>query len=102
MVTLSSDPWNQIPFRNGPLSGDVIYLADPTLEVIRRWGLADRTMGLDCARPAAFILDEAGVIRWRHFPDNWRQRMNAEDYLDALGRAGGLTVPQVGSPEGRR
>ena len=67
-------------------------LSDPKGEVISAYGLADRCLGDDVARPAAFVLDAEGVVRWRHLPESWRVRLGAEDYRRALVNAGGLEL----------
>ena len=58
------------------------------MSLIRSWGLEDSTLTRACARPAAFIINAEGRIVWTHFPENWRQRLNRQDYELALARAG--------------
>lgn len=71
-------------FRDEMIGQGLVYLSDPDQTVIRRYGLQDQTLGRDLARPATFILDDNGVIRWRHLPSDWRLRMGPQAYLAAL------------------
>ena len=59
-------------------------LADPEGEVVRAYGLEDVCFGDDIARPAAFLIDAEGVVRWRNIPTSWRYRPGADVYLDAF------------------
>ena len=59
-------------------------LADPRAEVIRRYDLlhpAGSTQGQDIARPAEFLLDRNGVVRWRNLTDDYRVRARVEEVL---------------------
>jgi peroxiredoxin len=71
-------------YRDELVGRGLIYLSDPDQVVIKRYGLEDESLGRDLARPATFILDEEGVIRWRHLPSDWRNRMGPTAYLAAL------------------
>ncbi len=61
-------------------------LSDPRLEVIDRYGVRHPGAGPsgDIARPATFVLDREGVVRWRDFTDNWRIRLRPERVLEQL------------------
>jgi peroxiredoxin len=62
------------------------FLSDPTTEVIRRYHLLhhgggpDRT---DIARPAEFLVDRNGVVRWTNFTEDIRVRARADEMLAA-------------------
>jgi peroxiredoxin len=60
------------------------FLSDPKAEVIRRYDLLHRggsTDGKDIARPAEFLVDASGVVRWRNLTEDFRKRATPEDLL---------------------
>lgn len=59
------------------------FLSDPTLDVIRRYDVADQQEG---ARPAEFLVDAAGIVRWRYITDNLFVRATAGKMFDAAAR----------------
>ena len=62
-------------------------LSDPDLTVIDAYGLRHKGAaidGSDIARPALFIVDASGNIKWRFLTDNWRVRARVEDILKEL------------------
>jgi peroxiredoxin len=67
-------------------------VSDPGLAVIDRYGLrhVNAVPGVDVARPATFVLDGAGVVRWRSLTENYRIRPHPDDVLRALD---GLAAP---------
>ena len=73
----------------------MVYLSDPSMEVIEQYGLSDSTLGKQVARPASFLLDAEGRVLWRHLPKDWRIRMGGDEYLEAYER---FLSPQAGTP----
>jgi peroxiredoxin len=62
------------------------FLSDPNAEVIRRYDLLHQRGGPDgkgIARPAEFLLDASGVVRWRNLTEDFRVRATPEDVLKA-------------------
>jgi peroxiredoxin len=62
------------------------FLSDPELEVIRRYDLVhaeELASGKDIARPAEFLIDPSGTIRWRMVTENFSVRARAEHVLEA-------------------
>lgn len=70
------------------------FLSDPKLEVIRRYDLVHASddpnlpaisgrEDADIARPAEFLLDPSGTIRWRMVTENLSVRARAEQVLEA-------------------
>jgi peroxiredoxin len=56
------------------------------LDVIRRYGLvhvAGGPEGHDISRPAEFLVDKSGVVRWENFTEDVRVRPRAKEMLDA-------------------
>ena len=56
------------------------FLSDPGLSVIRRYDVADG----EAARPAEFLLDSSGVVRWRNLTTSMFVRARPEQLLDAI------------------
>jgi len=62
------------------------FLSDPNAEVIRRYDLLHTGAGInghDIARPAEFLLDSSGTIRWMNLTDDVRVRARPEQMLQA-------------------
>ena len=62
------------------------FLSDPKLEVIRRYDLVhanELASGRDIARPAEFLLDSSGTIRWRMVTENFFVITRPEQVLEA-------------------
>ena len=61
-------------------------LSDPKAEVIRRYELlhpAGSPDGKDISRPAEFLLDRTGTVRWVNFTEDIRVRPKAQQLLAA-------------------
>lgn len=60
------------------------FLSDPEAEVIRHYDLLHPGAGVggkDIARPAEFLVDASGVVRWRNLTEDLRVRAIPEDAL---------------------
>lgn len=96
---ISTSAWSEIEFRSDRLRDGLVLLSDPGGRVIADYGLSDVTLGEEVARPATFVIDPAGVVRWRHLPQDWRRRLSALDYLkvfDSIDK--GAPVPALDEP----
>ena len=63
-----------------------IFLSDPKAEVIRRYDLLHVGGGIngqDIARPAEFLLDSSGVVRWVNLTEDYRVRARPEQMIAA-------------------
>ena len=63
------------------------FLSDPKAEVIRRYDLLHPGGGIggaDIARPAEFLLDSSGTIRWVNLTESYKVRVSAETVLKVL------------------
>ena len=61
-------------------------LSDRNAEVIRRYDLLHKGAGeggRDIARPAEFLVDRNGVVRWRNLTEDFRVRATPEQMLAA-------------------
>jgi peroxiredoxin len=61
-------------------------LSDPGAAVIRRYGILDPGgfRGEDIAHPATFVVDTAGVVRWKVVETDYRLRPRTDDVVAAL------------------
>jgi len=65
------------------------FLSDPRAETIRQYGVLHPKggqSGQDIARPAEFLVDAAGTIRWVNLTDDLRVRARPEPVLAAIDR----------------
>jgi peroxiredoxin len=61
-------------------------LSDPNAEVIRRYDLVHAGAGeggKDIARPAEFLIDPSGTVRWVNLTENYMVRARPEQVLEA-------------------
>jgi peroxiredoxin len=61
-------------------------LSDPQTETIRRYNLLHKgggPEGSDIARPAEFLVDSSGTVRWTNFTEDVRIRAKADEMLAA-------------------
>ena len=62
------------------------FLSDPKAEAIRRYDLLHPGSGIngqDIARPAEFLLDAGGTVRWVNLTENYLVRARPEQILEA-------------------
>jgi peroxiredoxin len=62
------------------------FLSDPKLDAIRRYDLVHAGQGEnggDIARPAEFLIDPSGTVRWRMLTENYFVRARPEQILEA-------------------
>ena len=62
------------------------FLSDPNAEVIRRYDILHKGAGMgghDVARPAEFLVDRGGVVRWRNLTEDLRVRARPEAMVAA-------------------
>jgi len=61
------------------------FLSDPKAEAIRRYDLLHAGAGIqgqDVARPAEFLLDSSGTVRWLNLTENYWVRARPEQILE--------------------
>jgi peroxiredoxin len=62
------------------------FLSDPGAEAIRRYGVLHAGAGIhghDIARPAEFLLDSSGTVRWVNLTEDLRVRARPEQMIAA-------------------
>ena len=87
LVGISVDP-PEINRRQSQKRGYTFpLLSDPKMHVIRRYDVLHPGAGPkggDIARPAEFLLDSNGIVRWVNLTDNIAVRARPEQVLEAL------------------
>ena len=87
VVGISADP-PDINHRQSQKGGYTFpLLSDPNAKIIRRYDVLHPgagPKGADIARPAEFILDSNGVVRWVNLTENIAVRARPEQVLEAL------------------
>ena len=65
---------------------DFPLLSDPDHRVIDRYGIfnMEDPRGREIARPATYVIDREGVVRWRFVEVNYRVRPSNDDILVEL------------------
>ena len=63
------------------------FLSDPNAKVIRRYDVLHRGAGMkghDIARPAEFLVDSSGTVRWVNLTNDFRVRARPEQMIQAV------------------
>lgn len=86
VVGISVDPPDVNQRHSQKLGYTFPLLADPKAKVIRRYDVLHPgagPKGADIARPAEFLLDSDGIVRWINLTDNIAVRARPEQVLEA-------------------
>jgi len=62
------------------------FLSDPDAEVIKRYDLLHAGAGIkghDVARPAEFLVDSTGTVRWVNLTEDLRVRARPDQMIEA-------------------
>ena len=62
------------------------FLSDANADVIRRYDILHKGAGIsghDVARPAEFLVDRGGTVRWRNLTESFRVRARSEAMVAA-------------------
>lgn len=88
VLAISVDPVEASQQLAADLKLAYVLLSDPELKVIDAYGVRHPGGGggKDIARPATFILDRDGVVRWRDLTENYRVRVRPERILEELAK----------------
>jgi peroxiredoxin len=85
-VAISVDPSNVSEDLRRKAGLTFTFLSDPKTDVIRRYDLlhlGGGPEGHDISRPAEFLVDRSGVVRWENFAEDVRVRARADQMLAA-------------------
>jgi peroxiredoxin len=86
VVGISVDPPDVNKRQSQKLGYTFPLLSDPEAKVIRRYDVLHPgagPKGVDIARPAEFLLDLNGIVRWVNLTDNIAVRARPEQMLEA-------------------
>jgi peroxiredoxin len=89
VVAISVDPPEINRRQRQKLGFTYTFLSDPNAEVIRRYDLLHSgagPKGADIARPAEFLIDSSGTVRWVNLTDNIAVRARPDQVLKAFAR----------------
>jgi peroxiredoxin len=87
VVGISVDPPETNQRQSRKLGYTFPLLSDPKVEVIRRYDVLHPgagPKGADIARPAEFLVDASGVVRWVNLTDSIAVRARPEQVLTAF------------------
>ena len=87
VVAISVDPPEINKRQSQKLGYTFPLLSDPNAKVIRRYDVLHPgagPKGADIARPAEFLLDSDGIVRWVNLTDNIAVRARPEQMLEAF------------------
>ena len=87
VVGISVDPPDINQRQSQKLGYTFPLLSDPKAKVIRRYDVLHPGVGpksADIARPAEFLIDSNGVVRWVNLTDNIAVRARPEEVLGAF------------------
>ncbi|MFQ5662697.1 MAG: peroxiredoxin family protein [Terriglobia bacterium] len=99
IVAISTDPPDVIRKHVDKQGYSFLFLSDTQTEVIRRYALlrkGEGTRGADVARPAQFLIDSTGIVRWRNLNDDMRVRARPENILKVIDE---LSVAPSSAPQ---
>jgi peroxiredoxin len=91
IVGISIDPPEINRRQSQKLGYSFPLLSDPKAEVIRRYDVLHPgagPKGADIARPAEFLIDSNGMVRWVNLTENIAVRARPEQVLDAFNQIG--------------
>ena len=91
IVGISVDPPEINRRQSQKLGYSFPLLSDPKAEVIRRYDVLHPgagPKGADIARPAEFLIDSSGMVRWVNLTENIAVRARPEQVLDAFNQIG--------------
>jgi len=87
VVGISVDPLDVNRRQSQKLGYTFPLLSDPKTQVIRRYDVLHTGAGpkrADIARPAEFLLDSNGIVRWVNLTENIAVRARPEQVVEAL------------------
>jgi peroxiredoxin len=91
IVGITVDPPEMNRRQSQKLGYSFPLLSDRNAEVIRRYDVLHPgagPKGADIARPAEFLIDSNGIIRWVNLTENIAVRARPEQVLDAFNQIG--------------
>lgn len=87
VVAISTDPAETTRGHCQKLGFTYTFLSDPKAEVVRSYGLLHPSAGPngeDIARPAEFLIDSHGLVRWMNLTGSVTARARPEVVIEAF------------------
>jgi peroxiredoxin len=88
VIGISADPPETNREHSRKLGYTFTLLSDPSSDVIRRYDLLHEKggpSGEDISRPAEFLIDSTGTVRWSNLTTSFTVRARPEQVLAVLG-----------------
>ena len=85
-VAISVDPPEESARLRTTAGFTFTFLSDTKMDAIRRYDLVHNgggQEGRDISRPAEFLVDSSGIVRWENFTEDIRIRPKADEMLAA-------------------
>lgn len=100
LVAISVDPPETTREHVAKMGWTYAFLSDPHAEVIRRYDLLHPDGGEagDIARPAEFLIDPGGTIRWTDVTENYWVRARPETVLETFDQLAAAAAPPSSPP----
>ncbi len=87
MVAISVDPPSVTQHLRETAGYTFLFLCDDKAQVIHQWDLVHPHAGVDgadIARPAEYLLDSSGKVRWVNLAESYLVRTRPEELLQAV------------------
>ena len=87
MVAISVDSPNASQHLRQIAGYSFLFLSDDKAQVIHQWDLVHPHAGIggaDIPRPAEFLLDSSGKVRWVNLTENYLVRARPKQVLEAI------------------
>ena len=65
------------------MANPYVFLSDPDLEVIDRYGIR---LNASLPHPAMVVIDELGIVQWFYVGENYKKRPSASQLLQVINR----------------
>ncbi len=87
MVAISVDPPSESQHLREIAGYSFLFLSDHRAQVIHQWDLVHPHAGIDgadIARPAEYLLDSSGKVRWVNLAEGYLVRTRPKQVLQAI------------------
>lgn len=87
MVAISVDPPSESQHLREIAGYSFVFLSDEKAQVIHQWDLVHPHAGIegaDIARPAEYLLDSSGKVRWVNLAESYLVRTRPKQVLQAV------------------
>ena len=83
VITISPDSVAKIKPMANRMANPYIFLSDPDLEAIDRYGIR---LNASLPHPAMVVIDKYGIVQWFYVGENYKKRPSASQLLQVINR----------------